>query len=238
MRVRLLTLLAGCALVAGCSGDDESPAASTAATRSPSEGAAAAGPAHRRLARAAAGPGRGRRAAGQRAARGGPGRRADAPVALGRRRLDERSRPLDRLRRPGASSRPRTTPSATSWSCTAARTRTGISDETWEWDGTVWSQHDGSAPGARAASSLACDPSSGTVVLYSGNGADAGPGVIRDDTWAWDGEVWTKAGRDRSGPRPLARGDGVRCRRVRSWSTAGTRSPTRPSRPRWATPGC
>ena len=76
----------------------------------------------------------------------------------------------------------------------------GVSDETWEWDGTAWRQSDGSAPGARAAGSLAWDPHSSTVVLYSGNGADAEPGAIRDDTWAWDGEVWT--GLSESGPVP------------------------------------
>jgi len=199
VRVRLLTLLAGCALVAGCSGDDESPAASTAATRSPSEGAAAAGPlvgaSHVLL----------------------PAPGADGVVLVsGPPEGVQDGGPMPLWRWDGAAwteiEAAGPAPTARSFFAAAhdpvrdvvvvhgGEDAEGISDQTWEWDGTVWSQHDGSAPGARAASSLAWDPSSGTVVLYSGNGADAGPGVIRDDTWAWDGEVWTKV--TETGPVP------------------------------------
>ena len=76
----------------------------------------------------------------------------------------------------------------------------GVSDETWEWDGAAWRRFEASAPGARAAGSLAWDPGSSRVVLYSGNGADAEPGVIRDDAWAWDGKAWTRLAE--SGPVP------------------------------------
>ena len=75
-----------------------------------------------------------------------------------------------------------------------------VSDETWEWDGTVWRGSGGSAPGPRVAASLAWDPSTSAVVLYGGNGADAEPGVIRDDAWSWDGDVWTQL--SGSGPVP------------------------------------
>ena len=75
-----------------------------------------------------------------------------------------------------------------------------VSDETWEWDGTAWRQFAPSPPGARAAASMAWEPASQSLVLYSGNGPDAEPGVIRDDAWAWDGAVWTRL--SERGPAP------------------------------------
>ncbi len=76
----------------------------------------------------------------------------------------------------------------------------GVSDETWEWDGTTWRRFDASTPGARVAASLAWDPSTSTVLLHSGNGPGEGPGVMRDDAWAWDGEAWAPL--STSGPVP------------------------------------
>ena len=87
------------------------------------------------------------------------------------------------------------------------------------------------------AASLAWNPGSGTMMLYSGNGADD-PGLIRDDAWTWDGEAWTRCLREQvrspaAGPRRW-----WRATTGRPWSTAGTRWPTRPCRRRWATRGC
>jgi len=73
----------------------------------------------------------------------------------------------------------------------------GLSDETWEWDGRAWRRFEGSAPGARAAPSLTWDPAGARVVLHGGNGPESGPGA---DTWAWDGDAWTELAD--TGPAP------------------------------------
>ena len=204
MRVRLLArlalaLLAGCALVAGCSGNDESPATSSDAPSPSSGGDDTPGPLIGASQVLLPAPG----ADGVLLVTGPPeGVRDTGPLHLWR--WDGAEWTEVEGSGPG--------PTARSFFAAAhdpvrdvvvvhgGEDADGVSDETWEWDGTDWRRFDGSAPGARAAASLAWEPASSTVVLYSGNGADAAPGVVRDDTWAWDGEEWTRL--TESGPVP------------------------------------
>lgn len=69
-----------------------------------------------------------------------------------------------------------------------------VVNETWEWNGSTWTQkfplH---SPPARAFSAMAFDAASGVVVLFGG----ASPGldgttVTLDDTWTWNGTDWTQ----------------------------------------------
>ncbi|MBI5765400.1 MAG: hypothetical protein HZA51_17970 [Planctomycetes bacterium] len=69
----------------------------------------------------------------------------------------------------------------------------GFLNDTWEWDGNAWTQVAliGPSPFPRSSSSLAFDPIRNRVVLFGG----ANPGVnppYFDDTWEWDGSVWTQ----------------------------------------------
>ena len=69
-------------------------------------------------------------------------------------------------------------------------TSLGRSDETWEWDGSAWSERVpvGPRPPARDRHALVYDAARGRSVLYGGAGAE-GP---LDDTWEWDGHTWTQ----------------------------------------------
>jgi cysteine-rich repeat protein len=59
--------------------------------------------------------------------------------------------------------------------------------ETWEWDGTDWTQRQPAhMPSPHVFATLAYDPIRERVVLY-GDG-----GVLAYDTWEWDGNDWTE----------------------------------------------
>lgn len=62
--------------------------------------------------------------------------------------------------------------------------------DTWEWDGTAWTQLDVTGPPAGAGTGLA--PFHGDLVLIDGVGA----------TWTWDGAAWTQV--TAAGPPPRA----------------------------------
>lgn len=65
-------------------------------------------------------------------------------------------------------------------------TDAGLSDETWEWDGTSWLQRTpSSAPTPRGDTDLAYDRVRGVTILFGGGGQV-------DDTWEWDGQDWTQ----------------------------------------------
>jgi hypothetical protein len=192
VRVRLLALLAACALLTGCSGDDGSASStpSDVGTSGPVLGAS-----HVLL----PAPG----ADGVLLVTGPPeGDPGTGPMPLWRWDGDAWSE----VKAPGPA------PTARSFFAAAhdpvrdvvvvygGEDAQGFSDETWEWDGTVWRRSAGGAPGARSAASLAWDPTSSRVTLFGGNGADADPGAIRGDTWAWDGQDWTRV--SETGPVP------------------------------------
>ncbi len=60
-------------------------------------------------------------------------------------------------------------------------------DDTWEWDGSAWSELTSAGPGARYGA--ACSFADGVVVLFGGT---LGP-TLFNDTWTWDGAAWSEA---------------------------------------------
>jgi hypothetical protein len=62
----------------------------------------------------------------------------------------------------------------------------GPSSETWEWNGTQWTQRLVQGPSARYSHSMAWDAQRNAVVLYGG-----APQNGSAQTWRWDGVTWT-----------------------------------------------
>src|SRR5262245_62043177 len=85
-----------------------------------------------------------------------------------------------------------TTRSARTRSCSAAGFPGGGTAfaDTWEWDGTHWSQQTtATAPLPRALHAMAFDSQRGRTLLFGGFDGN----VTRlGDTWQWDGSVWTQ----------------------------------------------
>lgn len=70
----------------------------------------------------------------------------------------------------------------------------GIDNQTWLWDGAVWSPANPSTkPTARRSHNLAYDSDRQVTVLFGGEA-----GTLKQDTWEWDGTDWTP--RSTSGP--------------------------------------
>lgn len=69
--------------------------------------------------------------------------------------------------------------------------------DTWEWDGTAWTDVSQPGPGAREGAEMAYDAARGQVVLFGGATNGAG---LAGDTWAWDGHTWTQV--STAGPPP------------------------------------
>ncbi|MCC6781211.1 MAG: hypothetical protein IT457_00085 [Planctomycetes bacterium] len=62
--------------------------------------------------------------------------------------------------------------------------------ETWEWDGTDWTQlRPATAPSARLGHAMAFDWVRSRVVLFGGRNAGS---VHESDTWSFDGNTWTR----------------------------------------------
>jgi hypothetical protein len=70
-------------------------------------------------------------------------------------------------------------------------------NDTWEWDGTLWTQVASAGPPTREAHAMAYDSQRGRTVLFGG----WDNGTLCSDTWEWDGSAWTQA----SGAGPAAR---------------------------------
>ncbi len=68
--------------------------------------------------------------------------------------------------------------------------------DTWEWDGTQWTQVSSVGPAGRNDGAMAFHAGIGKVVLFGGYA----PGLL-GDTWTWDGAVWQQL----SIPGPSAR---------------------------------
>jgi hypothetical protein len=68
--------------------------------------------------------------------------------------------------------------------------------DTWEWDGSAWTQIPGAGPSARFRHAMAYDRMRGRVILFGGTDGTTSFG----DTWAWDGSAWTQL--SVSGPSP------------------------------------
>lgn len=64
--------------------------------------------------------------------------------------------------------------------------------DTWEWDGTSWTQRAVSGPPARGEAAAAT--LNGKVVLFGGGSNASAPVGGFNDTWEWDGTSWTPHG--------------------------------------------
>jgi hypothetical protein len=64
----------------------------------------------------------------------------------------------------------------------------GLLNDTWEWNGTHWSQSNPvMRPSVRAGAGMAFDPVNASVLLYGGGDVNGVPLV---DTWSWNGTNW------------------------------------------------
>jgi hypothetical protein len=82
-------------------------------------------------------------------------------------------------------------------------TLSGRNGETWEWDGTAWSDRTdaGARPPARFAHAMAYDTARDRLVLFGGYGT-----VRLGDTWEWNGTDWVERTPD-GGLSPSARSE-------------------------------
>src|SRR5947209_3551737 len=70
--------------------------------------------------------------------------------------------------------------------------------DTWEWNGTAWTQRAVSGPSARQGHAMAYDAARGVTVLFGGyNISSATPS---GETWEWNGTTWIQ--RVVGGPSP------------------------------------
>jgi hypothetical protein len=64
-----------------------------------------------------------------------------------------------------------------------------VADETWNWTGTTWQKlSPANPPGKPVAATMAYDPRSRALVLFSGIRLDG----FGAQTWTWDGTTWTR----------------------------------------------
>src|SRR5712692_168130 len=62
---------------------------------------------------------------------------------------------------------------------------------TWLWSGQRWSQLNVQGPSPRSAAVAAYDSVRHVIILFGGSGpGGAGPALLFDDTWTWDGTSW------------------------------------------------
>ena len=65
-------------------------------------------------------------------------------------------------------------------------TASGDDDETWQWDGSAWTQRTpATSPAPRAFHQMAYDAAHGQIVLFGG--------LENAETWLWNGTTWTQA---------------------------------------------
>ena len=67
-------------------------------------------------------------------------------------------------------------------------TASGYNGETWEWNGSVWTQRASSGPSPRLGSAMAYDSGRQVTVLFGGN--DGGGSI--GGTWEWNGNTWSQ----------------------------------------------
>jgi hypothetical protein len=75
-------------------------------------------------------------------------------------------------------------------------------NETWEWDGTNWTQRalTGPRPTRRDGHKMAYDASRGVTVLFGGQTGSYASSTLSGETWEWNGTAWSQ--RLISGPSP------------------------------------
>jgi hypothetical protein len=83
-------------------------------------------------------------------------------------------------------------------------------DDTWEWDGTNWSEVTGSpaTPPARLAGAMVWSAARGEVLMFGGRDCSAtarpcGPSLFYDDAWSWDGARWELLALTGEAPPPV-----------------------------------
>ena len=65
-------------------------------------------------------------------------------------------------------------------------------DETWAWDGNDWTlRNSGIGPAGRTEPALAYDSTRQVAILFGGFGPQSTPFTPTDDTWEWNGSIWT-----------------------------------------------
>jgi hypothetical protein len=69
--------------------------------------------------------------------------------------------------------------------------------DTWEWDGSAWTQQDETGPFARSGHNMTFDAKRSRTVLFSGVPLD---GQGQSDTWEWNGTAWMQI--SEIGPTP------------------------------------
>jgi hypothetical protein len=76
--------------------------------------------------------------------------------------------------------------------------------DTWEWDGSEWTERATDGPPGRDATAMAYHAAREVCVLYGGyHGQNEDDGGYYGDTWEWDGSSWTKRGEDKSTRRAV-----------------------------------
>jgi hypothetical protein len=70
--------------------------------------------------------------------------------------------------------------------------------DTWEWDGSVWTQTASVGPAPRYGAGIAFDRLRAATILFGGLGS-----LTYGDTWQWDGKAWSRLALD----GPAARSD-------------------------------
>lgn len=61
-------------------------------------------------------------------------------------------------------------------------------NDTWEWDGSQWTERPVAGPVPRAGHIMAYDSIRQVIVLFGGHDGS----VLMNDTWEWDGQAWTQ----------------------------------------------
>jgi hypothetical protein len=81
----------------------------------------------------------------------------------------------------------------------------GSTAQTWEWNGTVWTQRGVSGPPPRRQFAMIYDVARGATVLFGGTISDPGSGntTTSGDTWEWDGALWVQGPVNGPAPRTL-----------------------------------
>ncbi len=65
--------------------------------------------------------------------------------------------------------------------------------DTWQWDGTAWSQLPVSGPPARNGHAMSYDSTRGVSVMFGGFGSGVGGAAnALQDTWEWNGSAWVQ----------------------------------------------
>ena len=82
-------------------------------------------------------------------------------------------------------------------------TASGLSGETWEWDGSTWTMVSNTGPAARWMHAMTYDSRRGRVVMLGGAPADTA-------TWEWDGSTWSAVASGPAGSMPSMAFDSVR----------------------------